>query len=98
METSFLTNVQPSYKVAGYIHIPKAFWDLFPDIETTLILEIVKEKPIQTGCYIGPNIRGFRSNNIKQWYETHSELAKGDKLRVTMIKKDVKYRLEILKE
>ncbi len=97
-QDSFESTVQRSYIDAGYIHVPKTSWGSFPKVETTLELEIDKGDTIQTGCYIGTKIHGFRSKNIRQWYKAHCELNPGDKLIIRVTKPMEKYHLEIPKK
>ncbi len=51
--------------------------------------------PITTQFYVG-SYRGF-SRNVKPWFKAHPEVKAGDTLRIIMIKRDEKYRLEIVK-
>jgi len=86
-----------SYNIRqGYINIGKTWWGLFPAVTMTLELEAKLMGVIQTQFYVRDSHHGF-SKNLRPWFEEH-KLKGGDKIRITPIEDNKKYRLEILKE
>jgi len=96
-QESVISNYRRSYKNVGFIYVPKDGFDKFPNTNLTLELETNTGEVIQGNYYICPNQRNNRGiRGVRKWYDAHP-LKDGDKIRIVVIKKMERYRLEIVK-
>jgi hypothetical protein len=88
------TTVQPSYISAGWMHLPKATWHLFPRPGKTVELEYGGETiQAMVELYTREKVRGLRVP--PEWLE--SNFAEKTKLVMTIIEPMKKYRIKVAK-
>ena len=93
-ENIFEVTMQPSYIESRCFYIPVAKKHLFPASNTTLEL-YTDIGVIKTN--FGINSFGiWLSKGLAPWF-SHSKLQEGDKVRITVLERMKKYRLEIVK-
>lgn len=93
----FEVNLPPSSYKYYYIHIPAAQKRLFPASKTTLELG-TDIGSIEAGFDTDPAWGSWLQKGLANWFKAHPELKDGGKIRIMVIERMKKYRLEIVKE
>ncbi len=94
-EDSFEVTLQPSYIESYCIYIPASKKHLFPTSNTTL--ELNSDIGIIEAKFNLDSFGIWLSTGLSKWFKAHTELEKGDKLRISVLERMKKYRLEIVK-
>ena len=81
-------------KKQGFFTIPEEKMDDFPN-KTTLVKLIYCEKPYEVRFYVAETHHGF--SRLTKLFKDNEELYSTVTIRVCVIEKDKKYRLEIVK-
>lgn len=95
-DNSFDVNLTPASIKNGYITIPRAKWNLFPNSRTTVELE-TDVGVIDTVFNVRSGHSEWFGKGLTKFFKAHPELRGGDIVRLTQIFANKKYRLKIVK-
>jgi hypothetical protein len=80
----------------GYLQIPCAKWDLFPSTNSEIIVKTSNGTFIM-GFYVKEGHHGI-GRKLKDWFNTLQHIKPGDILKIMVVERGRKYRIELIKQ